>query len=110
MAFTDLVTAATTYFPKLQIKYKNQSSVMRFLGKLLFFTPGFMTDYTTTIGSTIYAPSTQFFTLHPVSSSVVLLHEFVHMYDQKIVSPLLFQLTYLLPQLLILPALLLFFW
>ena len=110
MAFQDLITAAQTYFPSLQVKYKDQSSLMKFLGKLLFFNPSFMTDYTTTIGTTIYAPNTQFFTLHPVSSSVVLLHEFVHMHDQKQVSQIAFQIAYLMPQILILPALLLFFW
>lgn len=110
MAFQDLIKAAQIYFPSLQVKYKNQSGFMKFLSKLLFFTPGFMTDYTTTLGTTIYAPNPQFFTLHPVSSSVVLLHEFVHMHDQKVVSQLAFQIAYLLPQILILPALLLFLW
>lgn len=110
MAFQDLITSAQQYFPSLQVKYKNQSGFMKFLSKLLFFTPGFMTDYTTTLGTTIYAPNPQFFTLHPVSSSVVLLHEFVHMHDQKVVSQLAFQIAYLIPQILILPALLLFLW
>src|SRR5258708_39606218 len=108
MSFQDLVKNAQRYFPSLQIKYKNQSSFMKFLGALMFFNKGFMTSYTTTIGSTIYAPTEKFFQLHPVSGAVVFMHELVHLYDQKRIGKLWFQFTYALPQILALPALLLF--
>lgn len=108
MAFQDLLTAAQKYFPSLQVKFKNQSPLMKFLGTLMFFNKGFMTDYTTTIGSTIYAPTEKFFASHPVSGAVVFMHELVHLHDQKVMGKVWFQFSYMLPQILALPALLLF--
>jgi hypothetical protein len=108
MAFQDLVTASQKYFPSLQVKYKDQSTFMKILGFLLFFNKSFMTDYTTTIGNTIYIPNENYIKLRPISGAVVFLHEMVHMYDQKRIGYLWFQLAYALPQILILPAILLF--
>lgn len=108
MAFKDLLAASQGYFPNLQLKYKNQSSLMKFIGTLLFFNKGFMTDFLTTIGDTVYAPNDTFFKLHPVSSPVVFLHELVHFYDHNRLGTFRFQLLYALPQILVLPALLLF--
>lgn len=98
MSFEDLVTAAKQYFPDLSIKYKNQSSFMKFIGFLLFFNKGFMTDYTTTIGSTIYFPSAATLKVRPVSGSLVLLHELVHVHDAKKITKFLFGFLYLSPQ------------
>jgi hypothetical protein len=100
MSFDNLVSAAQQYFPSLQIKYKNQDSFMKFLGTLLFFTPGFMTTYTTTIGDTTYFPSTTFVQQQQVSSAVILMHELVHMYDEKRLTKVLFGFLYLFPQIL----------
>lgn len=109
MSFQNLVIASREYFPNLQIKYKNESRLMRLAGKLFFFSPGFMTEYTTTIGETIYFPSEKFIKLHSVSSSVVLLHELVHLHDQKKMGKFLFAISYLFPQILVpICALLLF--
>lgn len=101
MSFQELVIASRKYFPSLQIKYKNQSWWMRWLGKLLFFNPAFMTSYTTTFGHTIYYPDEKFLKTRSISSSVILLHELVHFYDRKRVSPFLFALSYLFPQILV---------
>ena len=101
MSFQELVTASKKYFPKLQIKYKDQSWLMRLISKLLIFNNGFMTEYTTVIGDTIYFPSERFVKYHPVSSSVVLLHELVHLHDQKRVGRIPFTFTYLFPQVLV---------
>lgn len=101
MSFQNLVIAAREYFPNLQIKYKNESWLMRLISKLFFFSPGFMTEYTTTIGDTIYFPSEKFIKLHPVSSSVVLLHELVHLHDQKKIGKIPFVVSYLFPQILV---------
>lgn len=108
MAFQELVNAAKGYFPKLKIKYKDQSWVMRLISKLLIFNNGFMTQYTTTVGDTIYFPSEKFIRCHPVSSSVVLLHELVHLHDQKRIGRIPFTLSYLFPQILVPICLLLF--
>lgn len=109
MAFQDLVTAAQKYFPDLQIKYKDQSWFMKLLGTILFFNKGFMTNYTTTIGSTVYYPNETFVKVRPVSASVVLLHELVHIKDAHKISKPLFGFLYLTPQILTLLCIPLFF-
>lgn len=101
MPFQDVVAASKKYFPNLQIAYKDESLLMKILSILLFFNRGFMTQYTTTIGSTIYFPSQNFVKLHPVSSSVVLLHELVHLHDQEKITKPLFSISYLFPQIMI---------
>jgi hypothetical protein len=101
MSFQELVTASRKYFPSLQIKYKNQSWIMRLVGKLFFLNPDFMTSYTTTIGHTIYFPDEKFIKTRSVSSSVILLHELVHFYDQKRIGKLTFIFSYLFPQILV---------
>jgi hypothetical protein len=101
MSFQDLVSAAKKYFPNLQIKYKDESRIMRLISKLLIFNKGFMTEYTTTVGDTIYFPSKTFIKCHPVSSSVILLHELVHLHDQKCIGRIAFIFSYLFPQILV---------
>lgn len=108
MSFQSLVQATQTYYPNLKIAYKDQSSLMKFLGGVLFFAPAFMSDYATTVGSTVYYPSEAWITANPRASIDILIHESVHMYRQKKL-PVLFQLGYLFPQILFLPALLLCF-
>ena len=108
MSFQELVVAAQKHFPDLKIKYKDQSWFMKFLGFLLFFNKGFMTNYTTTIGSTVYFPSESFVKVRPVSASVVLLHELVHIKDGHKYSKPLFGFLYLTPQILSLLCLPLF--
>lgn len=109
MAFNDLVTKAQTYFPNLQIKYKDQSTFMKFLGTLMFFNPGFKTQFITTIGNTIYWPNEQFVQDNPRAVSEIFIHECTHMYDEKRVGSAPFTLGYLFPQLLALPMLFLLF-
>ena len=110
MSFQELTAAAQTYFPTLKIAYKDQSSFIKLIGALLFFNPGFMTDYITTIGDTVYFPSEKSVTSDPIDASLVLLHECVHMSDEKKWTKLLFAFTYLLPQILILLCPILFFY
>lgn len=81
---------------------------MKFLGFLLFFNKSFMTDYTTTIGNTVYIPTENYIKLRPISGAVVFLHELVHLYDHKKIGSFWFQLSYMMPQIFALPALLLF--
>lgn len=107
MAFNNLVIKAQTYFPKLQVKFKDQSSLMKFLGKLMFFNPAFMTSFVTTLGNTIYMPNYAY--TQTQAGTDVFIHECTHLYDQKRFS-FLYTLAYGLPQFLFLPALLLFFW
>lgn len=109
MAFNDLVAKAQTYFPDLQIKYKDQNPLMKVVGTLLFFNPAFKTSFVTTIGDTIYWPSQEYVQTNPNGTSEVFIHECVHMYDEKRLGSLAFKAGYLFPQLLALPMLLLFF-
>lgn len=106
MAYNDLIATAKNYFPDFQVKYKNQDTLMKILGALMFFNPNFMKLYTTTIGHTVYVPSEEFAQKPEFTS--ILIHECTHMYDNKRLG-LLFDLGYLFPQILFLPVLLLFF-
>ena len=81
MSFQSIVQSSQIYFPRLEIKYKNESIFMKILGMLLFFNPAFMTSYTTTIGSTIYFPDQRFIVSRETSSSIILLHELVHIIE-----------------------------
>ena len=109
MAFQDLVTAARKYFPSLCVEYKDRSKLMKVLATLLFFNKGFLTDYTTTIGNTIYIPTHNYVRMRPVSGAVVFLHDVVHLYDQKKMGALWFQFLYMFPQILFFPFMALFF-
>ncbi len=107
--FDNLVKAAQQYFPKLQIKYKNNSFIMKILSVIMFFNKGFMTTYVNTFGSSIYYPSQQYIIDNPIDSEIVLLHELVHMYDVKKKGTILYTLLYGFPQILILLCIPLFF-
>lgn len=109
MVLDNLVKAAQRYFPDVQMKYKNESLLMKIIGKLLFFNPVFMTGYTTTLGSTIYFPSEAFLKYKPVTGAVIFMHELMHVKDAKQISKPLFTFLYASPQILVLFCLALFF-
>lgn len=89
----------------LQFKLKSESFFMKLLFNLTlmrFWNPGFMTDYTSTIGSTIYLAEP----LEPTLSNLALLrHEVQHIEDSYIYGNILWALAYLFPQSLSLLAL-----
>lgn len=101
MTFENLVNESKKYFPNLEIKYKDQSNFMKFIGFLLFFNKDFMTKYITTIGNTVYFPSRDYIVQYPVRSSITLLHEFIHINDARKIGTVLFNFLYLFPQILI---------
>jgi len=109
MSFQDLIKGAQKYFPNLQIKYKNNSFIMKVFGKILFFNPSFMSDYTTTIDSTIYFPSETFVKTKPIANTVTVLHELVHIHDSQVYNKYIYTLLYLFPQILALFIIPLFF-
>lgn len=84
----------------LKVKFKNESSLMKLLGFLLFFNKKFMSNYTTTIGSTVYFPSEEWLNERKDSAAIVLAHELVHIADSRQVSGFVFSYCYLLPQIL----------
>ena len=109
----NLIDKIKLYFPDFQISYKDESTFMKVLSYFLFFNPAFTKSFTTTIGSTVYFPSKQFLSIRPISSLVILLHELVHVHDQKRYSNLLFSLAYLFPACLVplfLPLLFISLW
>lgn len=95
--FSRILKVAQKFFPKLSVKYKNTSTLMNILGKILFFNKNFMHSYTTTIGSAVYFPNQHLTDKAPSTSGVILLHELVHLYDYKD-NHLLFIFLYFFPQ------------
>ena len=102
MSTASLILAAQKHFPNLKVVMKTDSNFMKILSTLMFFNKGFMTKFTTTIGSTIYAPSQEWLD----KNNPVLIHEIIHLYDEKRLG-FLYNLLYLFPQILIIPTLLL---
>lgn len=96
------------YFPDVKIKFKNQSLFMKILGMMLFFNPGFMTNYITTVGYTVYFPSEEWLNATPTSGVVTILHELIHVSDAKRLTRPFFSFLYLCPQILVLFSALLF--
>lgn len=93
----------------LKIQYKDKSLLMKLIGKILFFNPRFMTNYVTTIGSTVYFPTSQSIDRDRTSAAAILAHELVHISDSKEVTSFVFSYTYLFPQVLALLSVLSFF-
>lgn len=98
-----------TTIPNYSVAYKDQSTLMKILAKLMFFNPTFMTEYVTTLGSTIYFPSQSYTRTHPISSKLVLCHELIHIKDASKLTLPLFGLLYILPQILAIASIPLFF-
>lgn len=92
----------------LQVKFKDESLLMRLLGVVLFFNPKFMTEYTTTIGKTVYFANRKWVDDNSDSAAHVLAHELVHIGDSVGMGSFLFSYTYLFPQCFALFALLSF--
>ncbi len=97
-----------SYFPDFQIKFKNESWLMKVIAFIMFFNKDFSKSFTTTIGSTIYFPSEAFINTRAISSLVILMHETVHMHDSKKMNKYLFSALYASPQILALLAVPLF--
>ena len=112
MNFNDIVEKSKAHFPKLNIKFKNESLLMKVLGTVLFFNTNFKTKFITTLGNTVYFPSETFIKVLELNSIAFLLHELVHIYDSKRYSHIIFSFLYLFPQSLIIftPLLLLVSW
>lgn len=96
-----------SHFSNFKIVRKQDSKLMRILGKILFFNKAFMTNYTTTIGHTVYTPSS-WESLNEIVQSTILFHESIHIFDNDRYG-FLFPLSYLFPQCLSILALLSFF-
>jgi len=94
------------FIPDFQIAWKSDSWSQRLLGKLLFFNPTYMTKYFSTYYPIVYFPTKIGYEKDPTGSFSVLAHERVHLLDTKR-QPLWFRISYLLPQVLVVPFLIL---
>jgi len=90
----------------INLKYKDESRFIKMLSYILFFNPKFMTDFITTIGSTIYFPSRKKMEMYgsEFANLTTIAHEYVHVMDSE--KDKLFKVKYLLPQILALLMLL----
>ena len=91
----------------LKILFKDESKFMKLIGFILFFNKQFMTKYITTIGTNVYYPSRDRLNADPIGSMLVLAHEYQHIRDSK--NTKLYSLLYLLPQILALLVIPMFF-
>ena len=91
--------------PGFEVREKNKSLWMKFLASVLFFVPGFMTSFTTTLYPKVYIPSRARWESGSFSSIITLAHEYVHLSDRKRLK-LFFNFLYLVPQILTVFALL----
>jgi hypothetical protein len=99
--------------PGFQVKFKDQSKLMKFLNFFVrIFNKRFMTSYTTVIGSTVYFSSEQYFYGRQEQCAETLAHELVHMTDRMKHGSVRFMLMYMSPQIFAVLALLAFgaFW
>jgi hypothetical protein len=94
------------YVPGFQVVGKSDSWGQRLLGRILFFNPTYMTGFLSTFYPITYFPTMADYEGHPTRSFIALAHERVHLLDTKR-HPIWFRISYLLPQLLVVPFLLL---
>ncbi len=104
--FDKFAASLTKKLPGFSVKFKDESTLMKIIGKVLFFNKAFMTDFVTTIGSTVYWPSRESLEGRGASAMATLAHEYRHAKDAKKITSVLFGLLYLLPQILALPGVL----
>jgi len=91
--------------PSFEVRYKDESRFMRFLGLLAYpFNPTFNTEYTTTLGSKTYLPSRAEVAKDYAGYAGTLAHEGVHVFDDA-KHPIWFKLSYALNQIAVLPLL-----
>jgi hypothetical protein len=101
---TKLEEAIKEQVPEFEVRFKNEGTLMKWIGKILFFNKSFLTKYVTTRGKIPYWPNKENYESNPDSSFETLAHEFIHIMDYML-KPISFTLSYLFPQILALPGL-----
>lgn len=79
-----------------EIVYKNKSVMQKFLGKILFFCPGYYDRFISTFYPKVYWPSEEKYRESVTSSFYTLAHEYVHLCDGK-ENRFWFGFSYLMP-------------
>lgn len=96
-----------TRVPGFQLRWKEETWSQKVIGTLLqAFNPYYMVRYISTFYPVVYFPTKEGYESRPVASFMSLAHEYVHLRD-TMKHPFWFRLSYLLPQVLILPLLVL---
>ena len=101
----NLLSAIRSEFPDFKAKYKDESRLMRILSHILFFNKGFMTNFITTLGNTIYFPTKGWIKEDQFRAIVVISHEWMHMKDDHKWG-ILYKFGYLSPQIFAILAIL----
>jgi hypothetical protein len=104
--FESMVVMIQKDIPGFRIAYKDESIFMKQLGSVIsMFCPTFMTNFTTTIGTTVYFPSYESVARDYKAAWKTLAHEYVHAWDYAR-NPVCFALRYIMPQALTVAVLL----
>lgn len=107
--YEDLVRLCEKRYRGFKVLYKDESLFMKIVGALAFFNPKFMKGYTTTFFSRVYFPSRAWAKeVGHRHMFKVLAHEAVHLEDGRMYGPI-YQVSYIMPQILSVLALLGFF-
>lgn len=103
MSSFDYLSAELKALTPFRVRYKDEAWEMQVLNLfVMWFCPGFMSRFTTVIGSTIYFPNRAYVEQHPRAAARTLAHEAVHLLDAERIGFFLFALSYLFPQILVL--------
>jgi len=102
--FSKFAKILSGYLNGFRVKFKDESALMKFIGKLMFFNKAFMTRFVTTIGYIVYFPSRVNLETRGEGSTRTLAHEYRHAKDAKKFTRVLFSLLYLFPQILAVPG------
>lgn len=89
--------------PDFSVEFKNEDTLQKFICVLLFFNPGYMTSFTTTLYPKVYFPTKE--SEKKPNFYKTLCHEFVHLVDRRD-HGVWFSISYLFPQILALFSLL----
>jgi hypothetical protein len=96
--FINTCNFVKSMIPGFQVKFKNQSRLMKVLGVPLWpFNRTFMTEYVTTLRWTVYFPSGESIKNNPENAIEPLMHEFIHLWDRR-QNGVWFSVGYLSPQ------------
>lgn len=78
-----LLNQCSNTIPGFKVKFKNESAFQRFLGFIMFWNRGYMTDFISTFFPVVWWTTRKDYEGNPWGSFKVLTHEWVHLWDDK---------------------------
>ena len=98
-SFEEGVSFVRKHIPGFEVRYKNENFVSKLIGVLVWpFCRRYMKDFTSTRFGKVYFPSREYVRENQSVAFKILMHEFVHLWDEK-EKGWRFRIDYLLPQL-----------